>query len=280
MHDVVPTAPTAGGPPAQLRYGVLAGGMNLSRWQLEMLEHLQALPQVELVLVVLDANPPQRAASHLRNLLAPSTLLYQWHRRHKGYPPMLQSVDASTLMGRAEVLHCRTERRGKWSNYFYPADIETIAGHDLDFLLRFGFNIIRGPILKAARYGVWSCHMMDEQKYRGQPAAYWECYFGDQRSAVFLQRLTHRLDGGVILKKRWVDVGTMSVKQSLNAVYGALVDLPAEVCADILAGSAGYLDGPPVTTSSPIYTAPTNLQMLRILAKERERLVAASASKS
>ena len=40
------------------------------------------------------------------------------------------------------------------------------------FMLRVGFNIIRGEILNVPKYGVWSFHHDDEVKYRGGPAGY------------------------------------------------------------------------------------------------------------
>jgi methionyl-tRNA formyltransferase len=183
-------------------------------------------------------------------------------------------LDAAPLFAGAEVLRCMTERRGKWSNYFHQPDLAAISSHGLDFMLRFGFNIVRGPVLKAARYGVWSCHFMDEQKYRGQPPCYWECYFDDSSAAGMLQRLTHRLDGGVKLKQVQVDLTRGSIRDNIDDLFGALAPTAAAVCRDILAGQAAYLDAPPVATSAPIYTTPNNAQMLRIMRHERRRLAA------
>jgi len=85
--------------------------------------------------------------------------------------------------------------------YFNAEDVATINKKDLDFILRFGFNIIRGEILNAARYGVWSFHHDDERKYRGSPPGFWELYYRDPVTGSILQRLTDRLDGGIVLKR-------------------------------------------------------------------------------
>jgi len=37
---------------------------------------------------------------------------------------------------------------------FSPTDLEVIREYNLDVVLRFGFNIIRGEILKVPRYGI------------------------------------------------------------------------------------------------------------------------------
>ncbi len=72
---------------------------------------------------------------------------------------------------------------------------------DLDVLLRFGFNILRGDILTAAKYGVWSYHHGDNEYYRGGPACFWEVYESNPRSGVILQVLTEELDAGKVLCK-------------------------------------------------------------------------------
>lgn len=74
------------------------------------------------------------------------------------------------------------------------------AAH-LDVLLRFGFNILRGEILTAARYGVWSFHHGDSDLYRGGPAHFWEMYEGNPFSGVVLLVLTEQLNGGHVLAK-------------------------------------------------------------------------------
>jgi hypothetical protein len=257
---------------APLRFGVLAAGLRIQHWQAAMLAAACAVPGVELALAVLDANPRPPGWQRKLALLAPGTLLYQWHSRKDGPPRQLVLEDASALFAGAQVMHCRTERRGKWSNYFYPQDLQRIKALELDFLVRFGFNIIRGPVLGAARYGVWSCHFMDEQKYRGQPPCYWECYYGDSEAAAMLQRLTNRLDGGVKLKQVRIDVTRGSIRQNIDDLMAALVPTVAEVCRDIQAGQAAYLDAPPVKTDAPVLTTPDNAQMLRIMHHERTRL--------
>ena len=84
----------------------------------------------------------------------------------------------------------------------FPADaIEYIRGKELDVLIRFGFNILRGEILTAARCGVWSYHHGDNDYYRGGPAYFWEVYESNPISGVILQVLTEQLDAGKVLYK-------------------------------------------------------------------------------
>jgi methionyl-tRNA formyltransferase len=84
----------------------------------------------------------------------------------------------------------------------FPDDaIEQIREKKLDVLIRFGFNILRGEILTAARYGVWSYHHGDNDYYRGGPAYFWEVLEGNPVSGATLQVLTEELDAGTVLYK-------------------------------------------------------------------------------
>ena len=57
---------------------------------------------------------------------------------------------------------------------FPPGAIAALLSHDLDVILRFGFNILRGEVLTSARYGIWSFHHGDNEFYRGGPPLFWE----------------------------------------------------------------------------------------------------------
>jgi len=122
---------------------------------------------------------------------------------------------------------------------------------------------VRGEILRAARHGVWSFHHDDEMRYRGGPSAFWEIHRGDPHTGVILQRLTQRLDGGVVLRKRVFDTVLHSYTRNRDVGLFGGAALPAEVCRDLLAGKDEYLDGAPSASTAPIFHAPSNREMLR-----------------
>lgn len=174
----------------------------------------------------------------------------------------LEPIDWSTWLKGVSVLACDVCRRGRFSEYFRGPDIEVIRGHELDFILRFAFGIVRGEILQVPRYGVWSFHHDDEMRYRGGPPAFWEIYRGDPQTGVVLQRLTERLDGGVVLRKRAFDTVLHSYTKNRDAGLFGGAAWPAEVCRDLLAGKGEYLDGAPSASTAPIFHAPSNREML------------------
>ncbi len=261
-------------PPGPVRFGVLCHGTNLARWQVQILEHLVAVPRVQLAAVIVGEPQP---TSKLDLLKAPrrKRLLFDVHRQFQARPRQTQSVDASALLANATHRSVEVERRGRWSEYLLEPDLEWIRDQNLDFLLRFGFGILRGDVLDAARYGIWSYHHDDERRYRGGPPCFWEVARGDPASGVILQRLTERLDGGIVLRR-----GRFPTERSLGAnmdrVYGSSVRWPAALAHALASGEPWVLElleGGPSPTDAPIYHAPGNLRMAGYLARQAGRAI-------
>jgi hypothetical protein len=162
---------------------------------------------------------------------------------------------------KVETLHCTTTKK-KYSEYFSDTDVKSIKSYQLDFILRFGFNIVRGDILNTAKYGVWSFHHDDEQKYRGGPPGFWEILKNDPATGVILQRLTDKLDGGIILKKGFFKTINHSYTGQIDQLYFASAKWPLQVCRDIENNAATYTDGVQSKTSAKVFKAPTNPAML------------------
>jgi hypothetical protein len=137
----------------------------------------------------------------------------------------LATVDCRKMLSGIESIE--VEPAGRKFVHRFPSDaVEKIRSKDLDVLIRFGFNILRGDILKAARYGVWSYHHGDNEFYRGGPAHFWELVEGSPLSGVILQVLTEELDAGVVLcKSQFATERTLSVSRNRHPAYWGSSDL-------------------------------------------------------
>lgn len=249
----------------KLRIGVMCQGSSLPRWQALCIDKMLATGLVELALVVFDdpANYPRRSFSAKVKGVSPSKALFTLYSKTLYRPKSLAPVDLASLFLGVPSISCIVEKKGKHSQYFAESDLEAIRSHHLDIILRFGFNIIRGGVLKSARYGVWSFHHDDEMRYRGGPPCFWEIYNRDPETGSVLQRLTDRLDGGIILKKGIFRTKNFSYPRNVDQAYFESAKWPAWVCRDIAAGSADYLHDEPTSTTAQIYRYPTNLQFIR-----------------
>jgi hypothetical protein len=239
----------------------------LESWQLACLDQIAALGFVTQALVILDANNKEKSIlDRVRNLgfrRIVFVAMYKYFFRAKAR----KTADASRILGDADVLLCRTELRGKYSEYFCDDDVEAIRDQNLDIIIRFDFGIIRGDILKSARYGVWSFHHDDEMKYRGDPPCYWEIAKDDPVTGFILQRLTDRLDGGTVLRKGFIRTQSHSYNRNLSAALFESAKFPALVCIDIQNRNTDYFDRHPSVTDAPIFKCPSILEQTRVLGK-------------
>jgi hypothetical protein len=113
---------------------------------------------------------------------------------------LMKPVDCSPAFASAIRIPATPITKG-FVHRFTPEVLAQVRALDLDVLLRFGFNIIRGDVLKVARYGVWSYHHGDNDFYRGGPSSFWETQEENPCTGVILQVLSEELDNGLVLDK-------------------------------------------------------------------------------
>src|SRR5579872_907799 len=259
------------GSQTKLRFGVMCSGDELPAGFAKSVELLLSDPRIELALVIVDTNPPLRSTAVQKAKAVFSLRRALWALHARLFPaqrlPCYKPVGMSQTFTAVPKIRCSTNRKGKFSEYFRLEDIEAIRGYRLDFILRFAFGIIRGDILKAAKYGIWSFHHGDETKFRGGPPGFWEIYHDEPVTAAVLQRLTDRLDGGVILQKCIIKTRQCSHGDNLNAIMWATTYMPLRVCRDILNDCAEYLEATPSPSNAPVFHAPNDFQMVRFLYK-------------
>lgn len=193
----------------RLRVGILVDSLTLPAWVRHILTGIAASNHSELACVVerVGAPAPARRLDLFVDPARRRHLLYdrylRWDSSRHAPPPAqdpFHQQDCTDLLGALPRLRV-TPLPGKLVHRFGDADLAKLAEWTPDVLLRFGFNILRGPVLQAARYGVWSFHHGDNNIYRGGPAHFWELVERAPLTGVLLQVLTEELDGGLVLAK-------------------------------------------------------------------------------
>jgi len=250
--------------PRRLRYALLLTGRGCRAWQVRCISRLleveEATPVRIIRAVVRD--------SENRPRLSPGgtlwRLLYRFELRRHPSPARKMHPLPEKAAG-LPVIECALERHGAHAHQFAAADLDLIRGLDLDFVLAFtSLNILRGGVLAAARYGIWSYHHGDPRRQRGAPPGVWEIYAGEPRSGAILQRLTDRLDAGIVLRQD--DFATIDHSFVLNSdnLFFQSVGWAEEVCRKLAAGEPTNIDGPAIAEAAPIRRAPNNWQALRL----------------
>jgi hypothetical protein len=250
-----------------IRFGVMFNGNYLHQWQALCVDNLLALNGVELGLFIVDKGDGSLTFLDKIKEVPLNNLLFHLYRKLPPSSRAIGRVSMADYLQTVPSITSRPIRKGKFSQYFTDDDLQTIRSHNLDFILRFAFGIIRGGILNVTPWGVWSFHHDDEEKFRGGPPCFWEMYTGEKLTGAILQRLTSRLDGGVVLKKGFVTTHRTSYNRSFDNVAFESAHWPAEVCQDIRSGNAAYLDAKPSQTSAPVYNTPNSLTMMMFMSK-------------
>ena len=248
-----------------LRFGIMCTGTTFSAWEARCISTLIALGNVSPKLLIIDQETSDRPEK-----IPTFSLTY---RRALMSTASMKPVDLLEELTTVPAIRCSANFNGECSGYFKEDDLVEIRSYNLDFILNFGFNRLRGQILEVARYGNWSFRHNDETKYKGGPPCFWEIYYGDPVISASLQKVTEHLDAGIILKRGVFPTEDYSYTASLDRVLFDSAEWAAHVCIDILNGNDCYFDTSPPKTTAPIFRSPTKLQKMLFRIKLAKNLV-------
>ena len=239
-----------------LRYGVMVPGTTLPRWQVEVLDALDAVEGVEPALLVVDGGdrPGRPSIGELwsGHLLAWTAFNRVSARRSTALTP----IDCSERFANLPTMTVRPDVSGVWQEFPETA-LEELRDHGPDVFLRLGFGLLRGGVLDVAPLGVWSFHHDDERVIRGGPPCFWEMATGDPVTGVLLQRLTDRLDGGVPLARAAFATVPHSYRRNRDQAYLGAACLPAQVARRVLVDGPATVEGDPSGTNAPLSRPPS-----------------------
>jgi len=247
-----------------LRFGILCNSTEFQKWQADAIHELLAHGH-QPVLLILDGREPNKKSKKplIRRCLEPH-LLFRILQNRFFFPPAKQAADLSSVLDGADTLTCYVETRKK-AEYFMEEEAAAIKTYNLDFILRFGFNILRGSILQVARYGIWSFHHDDEMKYRGGPPGFWEIFRGDPVSGAILQKITEQLDAGIVLYKGYLKTMLHSYQGNVEQLLTVTSTWPAWVADELLRNPETVFL--PSDTKAAIHKVPGNIHMILFLFK-------------
>jgi hypothetical protein len=286
---------------APLRVGLLLNSKTLPKCFSEVVDHIQQCNFARLELLVLNGAENERIpdASAKRSPIRKALDLFlsthrrrhllfgvyqRWDRKHIN-PATDPDAPVDCTVKLAEVDSISVTPIGKRFVHRFPADaIELIRAKNLDVLIRFGFNILRGDILAAARYGIWSYHHGDGDFYRGGPSNFWEIVERNPLSGVMLQVLNEELDAGKVLYKGWfaTQPGLSRAQNCVQPYWGASTFVIQKLRELHQYGwehvSRNTFSEAVYAGKKAIYTAPTNMEMLRwlgpvVVSKTLRRLI-------
>jgi hypothetical protein len=144
--------------------------------------------------------------------------------------------------------------------------------HGLDVLLCLGTATDTQEVPVAARHGVWSLHLGDPLRYRGEPALFWELYFGEPAAVSVLESFDPGSDQRVVLYRSWTATDPVSLERTRNPTYWKSARFALRRLEDLAAGSWSPAVEPALDGSGAPRSPPSNLDALRHMARTAGRV--------
>jgi hypothetical protein len=207
----------------KLKIGLLIDSYNLVLWEFILIKKLieSNYASVELVIVNTSIKPKKTFDKILFNKF--KFLIFSLYNLFDQYffkieHDAFEKIDATSLLEKIKTINVEPIKSFS-SDIINGKDNEQIKNNNLDVLIRFGFGILKGDILKAAKYGIWSYHHGDSKVNRGAPSCFWEVFENIDITGSTLQILSEELDAGRILFKSYSSTNKVSVHRNRNNSY-------------------------------------------------------------
>jgi hypothetical protein len=250
-----------------MKFGILCNSFEFEAWEVACIDNLLRHPQIELKLLVMNNEKILSKTPFIQKLrkYPYRNFLYRAYKRYKLKAASYKRISLESRFNDIALLNCSTIKSGKFSAYFSEQDIAAIKSHNLDFMLRFGFNIIKGEILKSCTYGVWSYHHADSDFIRGGPIGFWEIYLRKNTTAAVLQQLNEKLDQGKILRKGYLKTIDHCYAENIDQLTEMAAIWPLQVCIDLMNGHNVIEKAPLTTKKAKLFKYPGNWCFLHFI---------------
>ena len=275
-----------------LRVVLLIDSFTQPRWVAGAVMDMVASDVVAITGVVVNGTTEPWAPAPPRRAF-PARLLNAWRKRdavllnrylqfdQRRYPA--RGLDPFEPMDLTDALASipritAVPRQTTFSDFFDERALQEMQAMEPDVAIRFGFRILRGPVLGIPKHGVWSFHHDDNRVIRGGPPGLWEVLLGWPSTGAVLQRLSEDLDAGETIARTWTATNTISVNQTRVALYRAAAPLLVHKLRELHRRGPEALRPQPSEPSfrpysKRLYIAPTARELVRGLGHVLRRLV-------
>lgn len=246
-----------------IKIGILLDGLKIKKWQHEIINYIESNARLELKALIINTNQPK--------FVAPGSFFYRAsqildRKIFSVKNDVFKEVSLENYKKCTPIYYIKGDEK-RFSYRFSTIDTERIRKLNLDIMIRFGFGILRGGILEAAKYGIWSLHHGDNRINRGGPPAFWEVVNRENVTGITLQKLSEDLDGGKVIKRSFIKTNTTSFYRNKNETFWAGVELFNLALDELSRGILNYEkeNNSFQLYSYPLYKDPDNITSTKIL---------------
>lgn len=268
----------------KLKIGLLIDTTNVPYWIYLMIEKIIQSNYAEIDLLIINGSEISKNNNITKIKNNRNYFLYKIYTKlenkvYKQEPNAFATYNLKKILTDIKELTI-IPKQTKYSDYVEDKDIQKIVKNNLDVIIRLGFRILKGDILKAAKCGVWSFHHGDNDINRGGPAGFWEVFQNQPVTGSILQILNEELDEGKILVKSYSTTDPTLVKRNCNNYYmKTLSFLPRKLKELHDLGENKFLEKVEEENknikfySNRLYTKPTNGEFFRLECSNLGRVI-------
>jgi len=206
----------------KLRVGIMLDNYHPPAWISATLGAILQSDYASLELVLLNENREEKKSCVDAVLADRDTVLYRAYtkleERISQPNPAFTRTDTRSLLKNVPVLGIQPETNKTYDG-FSGEDLEKIKKSRLDVIIQCGFRLLRGDILKAAKYGIWSYDYADTAVIRGGPPGFWETFGRMGERGALIRVVTEDPDNGIILNRSFFPCDSLFVSRNNNACF-------------------------------------------------------------
>ena len=237
---------------------IILCGKSLTVFQQKVIQSIMDESQIIVSAVLIDARPKPSFKKRFKKNLKRGRggymlIMFFSHLRDKKGP----AVDTKDYFSRMGIPCIET------INPYTKETVDNIDSFSADLMILIGgFGIVKEPLLSAVSGGILSYHHGDMRKYRGQPAGFWELYYGEKEMGVTVQRISAGLDKGTPIEEITVPILRSDNETSL---YRRAKDMSTDMMRkSILSIQEPDYQPNTIKQFGPVYTLPNLRQYLTL----------------
>jgi len=207
----------------KIRVGIMLKSVHLPAWFYSILDSIATSDYATLELVI-SPQTAQQKTSYPDNLRAnPKPFFYSAYMELENHllrrePDAFAPMDAQKLLQNVPKIELHI-RKNTDSDWIEKEDVEKIREYQLDVILPYGWGLLKGDILDAARYGLWSYYHDDTTVQRGGPPGFWATFERRGERGAILQVLTEDVDKGMVIYRSSFPCYTFCVSKNNNHCF-------------------------------------------------------------
>ena len=204
-----------------LRIGLMIDSYNQPKWVIRMIEELINSEYAHIALVLINETKASSCKTTLLRKICNKAIAYTYKKlieRHTYIDDALALENISDLTKEVQTHHIFPQYK-QGANYLAKDDISFITENNIDICIRLGFGVLKGDVLKAPKFGIWSFHHGDNSEIKGMPAGFWESMEEWPVTGVTLQILSESLDSGTVINKSYSCTDKDSIADNKSNYY-------------------------------------------------------------